>query len=80
MECITITHNDTVTYLNYFIIGKVLYFGTTYSTKYKNILLAISNHYNLKYKEIDKIFKLMYIQKTKTKILDYEDVYKHLYK
>lgn len=48
--------------------------------KYKNILLAIINHYNLKYKEIDKIFKLMYIQKTKTKILDYEDVYKHLYK
>ena len=40
MECITITHNDTVTYLNYFIIGKVLYFGTTYSTKYKNILLV----------------------------------------
>ena len=48
--------------------------------KYKNIVLSIINHYNLTYKEIDKIFKLMYIQKTKTKILDYEDVYKHLYK
>ena len=44
--------------------------------KYKKNLLFLINYYQLTYKEIDKIFKLIYIQKLKIKLIDYPNIYK----
>jgi len=46
--------------------------------KYKSILKTVIDQYTFVYKDIDKIFKLMYIHKIKPKLINYSKIYKLL--
>tara|TARA_B110000208_G_scaffold130098_1_gene157843 strand:+ start:1222 stop:2670 length:1449 start_codon:yes stop_codon:yes gene_type:complete len=74
--CNTIHINE----YNFQLFSHYLYYlFSKYSTKkYKKLLLDVLHHYSFTYKEIDKIFKLSYIQKSKSKLINYTKIYNEL--